>query len=565
MNLASKTMLTCLLLACAFFNRPATAQDLPASATDITIARLKLLHTALKDYVDAFDKMPDDVTELIDLGYLDSRTNLFDARQPTQLTRPDERPDPNHVSVFRILSQWQDGPIATCDLPRKGEWIVLTGSGEVYTQPVDPAWLGNYQARRPNPAQQEMLLDMKASGLGVYLSSTVMPSGLKGLGVDGVIPGYTRERNQSLGDSDLVPGDLILTVNGFRTETLEAFETHLARTGDLSHGMFNRPVCEVVRRGEIIKLRALDLAEHISPSPTTPRAVRNMAQLFLTDPGPGDLRYNSDYEYQGVGSKVKSIVTDHTRKYLKEGDIILRFNDEQLVGNIEFLAKQLPAGTPVSLTLERDGQQVVVKAELEPIYEGSRDRAVDEIHAGQLDEETIRRTNEEPHHVGMRRWLCVLDARHGPQAVASYLQQRLALALSPDGWRSDAREATELLINQYNRMQRYDEALALIEQTLIREQSQADPDADDIIELERMRYLVWIKQGDLARVVREASKIQIHSDDEQKNAGLAAASDLLINGHVQAGVDVLKTYQQQPGMQDEISGYIKMVHEIFSQ
>ncbi|MCA9298830.1 MAG: hypothetical protein KDA28_07175, partial [Phycisphaerales bacterium] len=215
--------------------------------------------------------------DLVDAGLIADRWLLRDARQPVVISDPvKSRSNQDKAALFRIVDAWRDGPIATTDLPREGTWVILTGAGQVYTQSVDPDWVGRYEARALTERERDERLRLRAAHFGAYVSDGTTDSGRRGVGVDALVPGYYRhgfgiEFSTRYGETDLRPGDLIVTCDGVRVESVRDLEDLLP---DGQFMLSSLPLLEVIRDGRIVFVRPLldhDFDGIAAPEPRTRR------------------------------------------------------------------------------------------------------------------------------------------------------------------------------------------------------------------------------------------------------------------------------------------------------
>lgn len=275
--------------------RPAPSSNEPIGVERDAPARQGLARLSrLGDAVDTFrarnGRMPT-LAELVDGGLVDP-VQLVDPRGPAFGNAQRSSDVLGELSTFRLVDTWRSGPIATSDLPRRGAWLILTGSGEVYEQPVDPAWLGRYEPKRLDAAARDRRLDGPAAKLGVFVSDGATDSGRRGAGVDGIVPGF--DRYDPFDDAwdltgaihDLRPGDLIVTVNGVRVESVADLDRYLRRPRDAR----SSTILEVIRDGTLLSTSPLRPMLGPYDAPGTPREQVAHAEWLLgerSSPPPG--------------------------------------------------------------------------------------------------------------------------------------------------------------------------------------------------------------------------------------------------------------------------------------
>lgn len=274
-------------------DRPPPGRDEPVSPAgglgdssrdQLNQTRMSRLYQALLA-ADAPSRGMPDVDALIRSGAIPSRLALVDARSPALTMWALGIGEPNRdAATMRLGSTWREGPVATSDLPRDGAWLVLSGTGEVTTLPVDPAWLGRYEPRQPSAAEAEAMLDRSAAFLGVYASDAETDSGRTGVGVDAVILGFTRQRHDNHLDADLRPGDLIVSIDGVRVESLRDLDSAITRLTPLDNDSWGGTPVEVIRDGQIVTTLPLRPASYIGTS--DPRLVRDEAVEIMRSGGP---------------------------------------------------------------------------------------------------------------------------------------------------------------------------------------------------------------------------------------------------------------------------------------
>ncbi|MCA9287356.1 MAG: PDZ domain-containing protein [Phycisphaerales bacterium] len=274
-------------------DRPPPGRDEPvapagglgdSSRDQLNQNRMSRLYQALLD-ADAPSRGMPDVDTLIRSGAIPSRLALVDARSPALTMWALGIGEPNRdAATMRLGSTWRDGPVATSDLPRDGAWLVLNGTGEVTTLPVDPAWLGQYEPRQLSASDAEAMLDRSAAFLGVYASDAETDSGRTGVGVDAVILGFTRQRHDNHLDADLRPGDLIVSIDGVRVESLRDLDSAITRLTPLDNDSWGGTPVEVIRDGQIVTTLPLRPASYIGTS--DPRLVRDEAVEIMRSGGP---------------------------------------------------------------------------------------------------------------------------------------------------------------------------------------------------------------------------------------------------------------------------------------
>ncbi|MEZ6234052.1 MAG: PDZ domain-containing protein [Phycisphaerales bacterium] len=272
-------------------DRPPPGRDEPvapagglgdSSRDQLNQNRMSRLYQALLD-ADAPSRGMPDIDALIRSGAIPSRLALVDARSPALTMWALGIGEPNReAATMRLGSTWRDGPVATSDLPRNGAWLVLSGTGEVTTLPVDPAWLGRYEPRQPSAAEADAMLDGSAAFLGVYTSDAQTDSGRSGAGVDAVIVGFTRQRNDNHLDADLRPGDLIVSIDGVRVESLRDLDAAITRLTPLDNDAWDSTPVEVIRDGRIVTTLPLRPAYTATRDP---RLVRDEAVELMRNGG----------------------------------------------------------------------------------------------------------------------------------------------------------------------------------------------------------------------------------------------------------------------------------------
>ncbi|MFG0251194.1 MAG: hypothetical protein ACF8OB_20100 [Phycisphaeraceae bacterium JB051] len=552
--------LTACLIACMI---TVTASAQPSSGqskygrytpTQITKFRLRKLFDALTEYRQTFNAMPKSVNELLDLGYITNKAHLVDARNP--VLRRDVLGDGpvDQVEPMRIVQNWRQGAIATTDQPRNGQWIILNHDGSIDVRPVASQWLGRYIPKHVTDQQLQAYLNHPASRLGAVLSTASTDSGRTGLGVDRIIPGFSRNRVDFFDirhDADLMPGDLILSVNGRHFDTLEQYAAHANANPPVTFSFFQRPILEIIRNGEIKTVTALERCERF-PALSTTQTIYETAKICMSQQGPGAIRISSE-QVDGPGIRIKKTSTAHTGQYLKPGDILLRVNDKPVAQFLPGFYPQ-PAGSKVELTIKRQDKTMQILFPLDQTSEYSRSNILDSIQMGTLDLTPIRQRHpRNPHYIGIDLWLMGLHQTSGPE-FANREAQRLCEADE----RYEISQVKAWVI-QLHHAKRHNEALKVIDKAL----SQLD-DPRDKADCMAMRVYLLMQSGRVDDAVNHAKVIPI-ADKHYKEAAHRASNIMMLLGYPVALLDIAHVYLQATPNDEQLKEGIEMLKEHVQQ
>ncbi len=515
--------------------------------TQITQARLRKLFKALSEYRKTFDAMPKSVTELLDLGYITNQSDLVDARHPILIQSINDEGPVDRVDRFRIVQTWREGAVATTDLPHQGNWIILNHDGSIDIRPVASQWLGRYTPKKVSDTELENFLSHPASRLGVVASSASTDTGRKGLGVDRIIPGFSRNRIDYRYDSDLIPGDLILSVNGKHFDTLEEYASEAKANPPATFSAWERPILEIIRQGKIQTVCALNTNEHF-PYLQTSKAVYQLARICMSQVGPGAININTE-KNDTAGRRIKKATTDHTSQYLHPGDILLRIDDQPVPQYLpSFYPK--PAGSQIQLTIERNGNILQIPFPLDQTNAYTRSKILDSIQMGLLDLDAVRkRRTQNPEHVGINLWLMGLHQTHGPE-IATQEAKRLYESDNMFKFRR-----FKAWVGQLQRSQKYQQTIELIDQEL-KKFTHHDHLAECML-LKAKTLTLW---GRIDDAVRYAKTIPI-ADERYKQTAFGISGFLMKAGYPIAVLDIGQVYLHAKPDDENLKAGVEILKE----
>ncbi|MAX26785.1 MAG: hypothetical protein CMJ19_20020 [Phycisphaeraceae bacterium] len=556
MKQTSRILISACLIACmttvTTSAQPTSSQSAYGryTPTAITKSRLRKLYKALTEYRQTFDAMPKSVNELLDLGYITNKAHLVDARHP--LLRRELMADGpvDQVAPFRMVQTWREGAIATTDQPRDGQWIILNHDGSIVVRPVASKWLGRYTPKLVTDQQLEAFVDHPASRLGAVLSTATTDSGRTGLGVDRIIPGFSRNRVDFFDirhDADLMHGDLILSVNGKHFDTLEEYEAYANANPPVTFSFFQRPILEIIRNGEIKTVCALDRNEHF-PALSTTRAIYETAKICMNKTGPGAIRVSSE-NADGPGIRIKKTSTDYTGRYLQPGDILLRVDDKPVPRYLPSFYTQ-PAGSKVELIVKRQNKMLRIVFPLDQTSKYTLSNLLDSIQMGILDLTSVRQRHpRNPEYIGIDLWLMGLHQTSGPDIAI-----REAQRLCEEDERYEIRQV-KAWAHQLDRARRYSQGLQLVDDAL----KQFD-DPRDKAECLALRIYLLMQSGRIDDAVDHAKVIPI-ADKQYEEAAHRASGILMQAGYPVALLDILKVYIQAKPEDEQLKEGIQMLKE----